>query len=112
MKEKVIHFKDVEALPVEIGEKTTIRVLISKDDGAPTYSMRVFEVEPSGYIKEHSHPWEHEIFVLEGKGKIRIEDREYIVEPGYAIFIPPNFKHEYLNIGDKVWRFICTIPHV
>ena len=110
MKEKVIHYTEVPRTPVENCPKTWIRVLISRADGALTYVMRIFEVEPGGYIPQHKHPWEHEIFVLDGEGMITIEGNEYIVKPGTAIFIPPNFVHSYRNIGSSIWRFICTIP--
>lgn len=110
-KPKVIHYTNVERVEVRNAERTWIRVLISKKDGAPTYAMRIFEIEPGGHIPLHDHPWEHEIFVLEGKLRIRIGDEVYEVSNGTAIYIPPNIPHEYWNVGDGILRFICTIPH-
>lgn len=107
---KVIHFTQVPRELVTNAHKTWIRVLISKDDGATTYIMRIFEVEPNGYIPSHKHPWEHEIFVLEGEGVITISEKEHLVKPGTAVFIPPNVIHSYRNVGNSIWRFICVIP--
>ncbi len=111
--EKLGHYTLVkkEKVPEDMAEKTWIRWLIRKEDGAPNFAMRVFEVEPGGHIKAHSHPWEHEIFVLEGVGDIRIGDRVYRVTSGFFIYIPPNVEHEYWNRGDKSLVFICLIPH-
>ncbi len=111
--EKLGHYTLVrkEKVPEDMAEKTWIRWLIRKEDGAPNFAMRVFEVEPGGHIKAHSHPWEHEIFVLEGVGDIRIGDRVYRVTSGFFIYIPPNVEHEYWNKGDKSLVFICLIPH-
>ncbi len=111
--EKLGHYTLVkkEKVPEDMAEKTWIRWLIRKEDGAPNFAMRVFEVEPGGHIKAHSHPWEHEIFVLEGVGDIRISDRVYRVTSGFFIYIPPNVEHEYWNKGDKSLVFICLIPH-
>ena len=111
--EKLGHYTLVkkEKVPEDMAEKTWIRWLIRKEDGAPNFAMRVFEVEPGGHIKAHSHPWEHEIFVLEGVGDIRIGDRVYRVTGGFFIYIPPNVEHEYWNKGDKSLVFICLIPH-
>ena len=52
----------------------------------------------------------HEIFVLEGEGIITMGGKEYTVRPGMAIFIPPGIRHSYRNVGNTLWRFICTIP--
>jgi len=111
-KPKVVHWESITpTYPIEGNTKVRMRVLIGEED-APTYLMRIFEVDPGGIIPEHSHPWEHEIFILKGTLKIRIGDSEYIVREGYVIYIPPNMPHEYVNIGDTTAVFICTIPKV
>ncbi len=109
-KPKIVHWKEVPPVhPIEGNFKVRMRVLIGEND-APTYLMRVFEVDPGGVIPNHAHPWEHEIFILKGTLKLRIEDKEYIVQEGHAIYIPPNVPHEYENIGNTTAIFICTIP--
>ncbi len=112
-KYKVAHFSEVEASEVvEAGAKgTKIRWLISKEDGAPNFAMRLFEVEPGGRTPLHSHPWEHEVFILDGKCKLVLGDEEKILEAGYAIYIPPNLKHTFLNAGERILRFLCLIPN-
>ncbi len=100
-----------QRVPEELAEKTWIRWLIRKEDGAPLFAMRVFTVEPGGHIKPHKHPWEHEIFILKGVGEIRIGDRVYRVTRGFYVYIPPNIEHEYWNRGSEDLEFICVIPH-
>ncbi len=94
----------------DMAEKTWIKWLFRKEDGALTFAMRVFEVEPGGWIKSHHHPWEHGIYVLEGVGDIRIGSKIYRVSGGSYIYVPPNVEHEYWNRGDSLLRFICIIP--
>ncbi len=106
---KVVRLWDVPAVEVENAVGTRIRVLFRANE-MPTYIMRIFEMDPGGHIEAHSHPWEHEIFVLEGRIRIRVEDKVFDLEPYMAIYIPPKKVHEYWNIGDTVARFICTIP--
>ncbi|MET1160553.1 MAG: cupin domain-containing protein [Thermoprotei archaeon] len=104
-------FAEEERVPEDTAHNTTIRWLLSnKRDGVPTFAMRMFRVKPGGYIKAHKHPWEHEIFVLEGVGEIRIGDVVYRVSRGFYIYIPPNVEHEYRNRGDKDLVFLCMIP--
>lgn len=108
---KVIHYTEAEKHKVLIGKNSWFRLLIGREDGAPNYAMRVFEIEEGGYIQNHKHPWEHEIFVLEGEGEVKIGDKWVRVSSGHAILIPPNVEHEYRNVGRSVWRFVCIIPH-
>ena len=85
--------------------------LVSEKDGAKVFSMRLFDVLPGGHIKAYHHPWEHEIFVLDGVGEVRIGNRVYRVTRGVFLYIPPNVEHEYWNRGDSVLRFLCMIPN-
>ncbi len=111
-KPKIVHWKDVPPLhPIEGNFKVRMRILIEERD-APNYIMRIFEVDPGGEIPQHAHPWEHEIFVLQGTLRLKIGDKEYIVKEGHAIYIPTNVPHEYRNIGEGVAVFLCTIPKV
>ncbi|MCE4614670.1 MAG: cupin domain-containing protein [Desulfurococcales archaeon] len=110
---KVLHYTEVEEerVPDKMGSKTTIRWLISEKDGAPTYAMRYFRIGPGGHINAHSHPWEHEIFVVKGQGVVRIGEKHYQVGEGYSIYVPPNIIHEYWNTSLEPWEIICTIPN-
>jgi quercetin dioxygenase-like cupin family protein len=110
---KIIHYTEVQASEVrEVGASgAKIRWLISKDDGAPNFSMRLFEIEPGGRTPLHSHPWEHEIFILEGRCKVIIGESEYLVGPGYAVYIPPNMRHTLINTGEGSLKLLCLIPH-
>ena len=110
MEPKVGSYRDVPEEPVEIAENTTIRWLISRKDGAPNFAMRLFRIGPGGSIPSHSHDWEHEIFVLEGEGRVRVGSKWYDVSKGYFIFIPPNVEHEYVNTGPTNLSFLCMIP--
>jgi len=108
--EKVSHYTSVEEKPVpaNMATKTWIRWLIAEKDGAKNFYMRLFRVEPGGHIKPHFHPWEHEIFVIKGEGRVRIGKKTYNVREGYFLYIPPNAEHEYWA-DEELW-FLCMIP--
>ena len=64
---KVFNYKDVESKKAEEGaENLNIRWLITKEIGAKNFAMRLFEMKSGGSSPYHSHPWEHEVFILEG----------------------------------------------
>ena len=111
---KVVSYEDVKELYVDMeGAKDAyIRWLITSDDGAPNFAMRLFRVLPLGYTPYHSHPYEHEVFVLEGEGKLVFEGEEYPLKPGSVAYVDPDKRHQFVNTSkEKELRFICVIPY-
>jgi quercetin dioxygenase-like cupin family protein len=51
-----------------------IRWMLTKEDGAPGFALRVCVVEAGAESPYHEHDWEHELFVLDGDGAIRSGD--------------------------------------
>ena len=86
------------------------RVVIGAGDGAPTFIMRVFEVKPGSSTPSHSHSWEHEVFVLSGKGIVKGREKEGLLGEGTVVFVAPNEDHCFINTGSGPLRFICVIP--
>ena len=91
-------------------EGVTIRVLMGDNVGAPTFTMRHFEVAPGGRTPFHAHPWEHEVYVLSGTGKVRQKGGERKVGPGSFVYVPPDEEHNFANAGDEPFAFLCVIP--
>jgi quercetin dioxygenase-like cupin family protein len=109
---KVIHYTDVEAKNADEGaSKLKVRWLITKEMGAPNFAMRLFEMEPKGHSPLHSHPWEHEVYILQGKGLVISEQGEKNFKAGDVVFILPNEKHQFKNNGEKTLKFLCLVPH-
>jgi quercetin dioxygenase-like cupin family protein len=88
----------------------TIRVLMGENVGAPTFTMRHFEVAPGGSTPYHTHAWEHEVYVLSGKGNVRRKGGEAEVAPGSFVFVAPGEEHSFGNAGDVPFTFLCLIP--
>jgi len=108
---KIFQYKGVEAKDADEGaSKLKVRWLITKDMGAENFAMRLFEMKPKGYTPFHNHPWEHEVFILEGEGLLVSEEREKKFRAGDVIFIPPNEKHQFTNNGEKTVKFLCLVP--
>ena len=109
---EVFHYQDVEAkLAEKEASKVKVRWLITKETGAENFAMRLFEMEAGGYSPFHSHPWEHEVFILEGEGLVIGEEGERKFGAGDVIFIPPNEKHQLKNNGEKTVKFLCLVPY-
>jgi quercetin dioxygenase-like cupin family protein len=97
--------------PQEIDNgKILKRVLIGPRDGAPNFVMRLFTLKPNAATPYHTHPWEHEIFVVEGEIEVVRKDGRVKVTKGSYIYVEPNEEHQFQNIGDMEASFICVIP--
>lgn len=101
-----------EEIPSLEGTKAcTIRWLITHNDGAKHYAMRLFELQPGGIIPRHAHEdKEHEIFIVEGNGVLNDGKKNIQIMKGDVIFIEPKEKHSFINNADKPLKFICVIP--
>lgn len=104
--------KDYRATPTEsAGDGITIRWVVGSDDGAPNFALRVVEFEPGAVFPAHQHPYEHEIFVLEGQGAVYGPGGQEEMRPGTAVLVLPDEIHGYRNTGAGPLRFVCVIPH-
>lgn len=94
----------------EGAKNATIQWLIDDKIGAKNFSMRRFEVKKNGYTPLHSHDWEHEVYVLSGKGIVRMGKDEYPLVKDKFAYVPPNVPHQFMNTTDENLVFLCVIP--
>ena len=107
------HAETVEAETVtsEGAEGVAIRWLIDEGDpGAEHFVMRQFEVAPGGHTPRHRHAWEHEAYVLSGRGTVVTADGEQPIRTGDVVLVPAEDDHQFLNTGNAPLRFLCLIP--
>ena len=71
--------------------------LISLDDHPATCTMTYSVIEPGKTSAHHIHPWEHEVYILEGSGVLVCDGQEYPIREGDGMFIPGNVDHYTLN---------------
>lgn len=110
---KVQNYEQVPAQSVEMegSEGCSVRWLVGQSDGAPNFAMRQFEVSAGGHTPRHSHPYEHEVFVLEGSGVVLEGDREHPLQAGDVVFVRPDEVHQFRNTGAGPLKFLCLIPN-
>ncbi|WP_448589213.1 cupin domain-containing protein [Thermodesulfobium sp.] len=110
---KIGNFSEVEnkKMDVDGAKGASIRWLITPEDGAPNFAMRLITIEPGGQSPAHSHNFEHEMFVLEGEATVVSDGLETKVHEGSFIFIKPGEFHTVKNTGTKVCTFLCMVPN-
>lgn len=111
---KIISLEKVEKKKVEMQGAVNAykQVPLSRDDGAPVYSYRVFTVEPGGYTPYHQHNYEHMNYIIDGHGSLVNENgEEKVIKSGDFALVMPNEKHQYRNKSDdEPMIMICGVP--
>jgi quercetin dioxygenase-like cupin family protein len=109
---KIIHYTDQETKTFNQhpAKSVTGRVVIGKADGADHFSMRVFEIAPGGHTPQHTHAWEHEIFIHDGTGEVFRNGEWVKIAKGTVIFIPVGELHQIKNTGASPLVFVCLVP--
>ncbi len=107
--------EQVDAKPMQMpgASGVTMKLMVGRDDGAPNFAMRLFEVGPGGHTPEHAHNYEHEVMIVEGAGQVCSGVGNVTIRPvaaGDVVFIPPNETHQFRNPGDAPMRFMCLVP--
>ena len=77
---------EFEALAREGARKANVRYLLEKSAGASHFYLRYYVVEEGGHTPLDRHGYEHEVFVLEGRGVMVSEDREIQTKSGDTIY--------------------------
>ena len=87
------------------------QVPLSRKDGVPTFSFRVFTVEPGGHTPFHQHEFEHMNYVISGEGILVAEDRQHELREGDFALILPDEQHQFKNRSQKQnLVIICAVP--
>ena len=96
---------------MEGAERVYKQIPISRENGTPTFSIRVFTIEPGGHTPHHSHPFEHLNYVIEGSGAVVAEERERELKKGDFVLVLPGETHQYKNTSvDNPLVIICAVP--
>lgn len=88
-----------------------VRQLVGANVDAPNFAMREFEIAPGGHTPRHFHPYEHEVFVLQGDGVVIDGDQQRPLQAGDVVYVAPDDVHQFKNTGESPMKFLCLIPN-
>lgn len=104
--------EEMDGVPMQMdgAEGVTMRMMVGRDDDAPTFAMRHFTVEPGGHSPRHHHDYEHEVYVVAGSARLEHDGEFHDLKPGDALFVQPNVTHQFVNTGNVPFKFLCFVP--
>ncbi len=108
--------KSIESVPLQDvkmdgAKDVKVRVVLGPVDEAPTFAMRIFELGPGGHTPFHTHPFEHEAVILEGRIASVSEEGSKELKVSDALLIYPDEAHQFRNLSEtKTARFMCLVP--
>lgn len=87
------------------------QIPISRGNGTPNFSFRVFTIQPGGHTPLHNHEFEHLNYVIEGNGMVMTEHGGRQVTKGDFVLVLPGETHQYRNTStDGPLVIICAVP--
>ena len=94
---KHINYQDEipEEITVAGAKGVKLRTVIGEKDGAPNFDMRIISFEPGGQSPNHSHNYEHEIYILKGQGSVEVDGKKADLKPGDVVYVPANADHHF-----------------
>ena len=95
----------------EGAEDVSMRWLIDRSNGAPNFAMRLFKIDPGGHTPRHVHHWEHEVFVVSGKGRVWSDHEWNDLDQGTFVLVAPHEEHQFQAADDQSLEFLCLVPN-
>lgn len=88
----------------------TRQVLIGPGEGAANFTLRYFELAPGTTSSLDMHAHDHGVYVLRGRGRVRLGDQEHAIGPGDVVYVAPHDRHAFEADGDVALGFLCVVP--
>jgi quercetin dioxygenase-like cupin family protein len=107
---KIQSYRKVKGVQTNPG--VTMHIMAGVDEGAPNFVMRLFEIEQNCATTLHTHAWEHEFFVVEGKGVVESNGKKLPIQAGDGAMVLPGEEHCIRNTQPEMMRVICVVPLV
>jgi mannose-6-phosphate isomerase-like protein (cupin superfamily) len=106
-----IREQDVEGDRIGPPYQRTIRHLVTPETmGSQHLWLGTSSVDPGFKSNAHAHEDQEEIFYcVSGRGRIRVDDEEAVLEPGVVVYVPPRAVHQLLNDGDEILKVVSAV---
>jgi len=115
--ESKVFVTNIDSVPIEDMTKrgaknVQVRYLIDERHGSNRFFLRLYTVPKGGHTPPDQHEYEHQVYVLNGRGLLRETEQDLPVPTelgeGDVIFVPSNAVHQFLNEHGEPFVFLCV----
>lgn len=90
--------------------RDVVRYTLVGAAGEPAaFHLRYFEIGPGGFSSLEKHAHVHSVVVLRGTGHVVVGTEVFTVAPFDLIYVPPRTAHQFVNIGEEPFGFLCPV---
>lgn len=79
---------------------------------APNHEVIRLDLKPGETVDKHANEWRIIFYILEGSGRLSIEDEGFTMVPHQVIAVEPGLMREWQNIGDRVLKLLVVKTRV
>lgn len=104
----LVRLWEIEGFKAEPPHERVLKVLLSPDRGVTkNISLGMTLLPPNSSSSYHAHDEEEEIwYVISGRGKAIIGNKEFLIERDVALYIPPKTQHQLVNTSDETLKIL------
>lgn len=73
------------------------------------YSLAQFTLDVGKKSKRHKIKSSEIYYILEGSGKLTINEETYLLEKDDSVYVPPNAEQFIENAGNEILKFLCIV---
>lgn len=88
------------------------QVLNKKTGGSAAITVGELKLKPGAVLPLHVHPIEEALTVIEGAGRLTLDDQPFDIKADMTVLAPAGKKHTITNTGKGTLRIIFCFPAV
>ncbi len=103
--------KNSEINSIQANEGTKIKQFFHPHNtlNGINYSLAQFTLEPGKKSKLHKIKSSEIYYILEGDGRLNVDEETHHLEKDDSVYVPPNSKQFIENKGKANLRFLCIV---
>jgi quercetin dioxygenase-like cupin family protein len=72
--------------------------------------MAFRSLDPGSVAPNHTHPSEHQAYILEDSCTLSVAGKDYTVSKGDAVLVPPHSQHEWRSNSQHIAKWLVFNP--
>lgn len=91
--------------------RVKVRHLIDEHHGSGKVVLNLYSIEKGGHTPLERHEYEHQAYILKGKGALKKEQETMPLREGNVIHVPSNALHQFINENEEPLIYLLINAH-